>query len=644
MKNRRVVCSKALALVLPAIVGLSCVVRDWSVCTPHDECQKGYTCTADWKCVRDIDGGADGLVAVDSHDTADAPGGGPDAPGSAGSAGSGGTGASNSTGGTTAAGGTTATGGIGGALATGGTGGITISGGTIAAGDAGGTTPPEAGARDASEPDVSVDAPVGPDTGRADLACTATAFGSCCGVADCMAGGAGTAPACIAGVCSYPCAVSYKTCGVACIAADRCCSNTDCAATPSTPQCSAGTCVGGVLSIAPASQPFGSIVVGQSSPATTFVVTNTGTGDTGILTALVAGSSEFGVTANTCSTTKLSSNQTCSVSIRLSPTSTGEKSATLQVTASPGGSLSAALTGAGLGPAALAIDPATFTFATAVTGGSTSTTTGLTIKNTGAVAAGTTLGLAATLTGANASDFVISTNTCTGSLSASGSCAVVLAFKPAALNSGSKTATLVVSATPGGVATAVLAGTAQECDTHAQCTVANKPICLSHACRPCTEGTTAGAGLGCVSKAECNAKTNNAPECVVDPSDPAFGQCVECWVGATQCGCDSGGSAPTCAPSNTCTACNSPTIANPDSACDLSLAQDGSTYHFCSVGNGRCQDAECLTDSNCPDPEYGLYCVSHACGFCRTDADCVGSPNGPHCVVGTGSNQHYCGP
>jgi hypothetical protein len=71
MSNHRVVCLRILALVLPATLGFSCVERDWSVCSPQDQCQTGYTCTTDWKCVRDVDGGADGPVAVDSTGKAD---------------------------------------------------------------------------------------------------------------------------------------------------------------------------------------------------------------------------------------------------------------------------------------------------------------------------------------------------------------------------------------------------------------------------------------------------------------------------------------------------------------------------------------------------------------------------------------------
>ena len=71
MNNQLSVSSRVLAFLLPAILGVSCVERDWAFCSPQDKCQTGYTCTADWKCVLAVDGGADGLLAVDSNGTAD---------------------------------------------------------------------------------------------------------------------------------------------------------------------------------------------------------------------------------------------------------------------------------------------------------------------------------------------------------------------------------------------------------------------------------------------------------------------------------------------------------------------------------------------------------------------------------------------
>jgi hypothetical protein len=74
MNNRRVVCSSWLALILPALLGLSCLRRNWDVCASNAPCKPGYTCTADWRCVLTTDAGSDGL-AVDSQVSTDAIGG-----------------------------------------------------------------------------------------------------------------------------------------------------------------------------------------------------------------------------------------------------------------------------------------------------------------------------------------------------------------------------------------------------------------------------------------------------------------------------------------------------------------------------------------------------------------------------------------
>ena len=232
-----------------------------------------------------------------------------------------------------------------------------------------------------------------------------------------------------------------------CIPKANCCTNADCSGT--TPQCSAGTCVGGVLSITPTTQSFGSVVVGDQSTTSIFVVRNTGAGSTGTLTAVIAGTAEFVITSNGCSGTSLTAGTSCDVSAKFAPTSVGAKAATLQVSGTPGGSISSTLQGTGQAPAALTMNPPTYIFPATITGGSTSVATTFTVTNTGSVAAGTTVGLVASLIGANASEFAISTNTCAASLGPSLTCLVVVAFKPALLSSGAKAATLSVTATPG---------------------------------------------------------------------------------------------------------------------------------------------------------------------------------------------------
>ena len=61
MTNRDVALLKVAALVVPVTLGLSCVERDWSLCSPQDQCKPGFVCTATWQCVRATDAGtADG--------------------------------------------------------------------------------------------------------------------------------------------------------------------------------------------------------------------------------------------------------------------------------------------------------------------------------------------------------------------------------------------------------------------------------------------------------------------------------------------------------------------------------------------------------------------------------------------------------
>ena len=89
MRNQRAVYSMVLALLLPVTLGLACVKRNWDFCSPSAPCKTGYICTEDWRCMLP-DGGSDGLVAVDGHDTAVAAEGGLDGPAPTGTDGPGG--------------------------------------------------------------------------------------------------------------------------------------------------------------------------------------------------------------------------------------------------------------------------------------------------------------------------------------------------------------------------------------------------------------------------------------------------------------------------------------------------------------------------------------------------------------------------
>jgi hypothetical protein len=72
MRNRDLARLTVMALAVPVTLGLACVERDWSVCSPKDPCLPGFVCTATWQCVRATDGGAtdrsaDGAAGQDSY-------------------------------------------------------------------------------------------------------------------------------------------------------------------------------------------------------------------------------------------------------------------------------------------------------------------------------------------------------------------------------------------------------------------------------------------------------------------------------------------------------------------------------------------------------------------------------------------------
>ena len=210
------------------------------------------------------------------------------------------------------------------------------------------------------------------------------------------------------------------------------------------------------LAISPSPHAFGTWATATTSGTQTFTVTNTGGVPSGTVTAGLTGADpgQFTVSADTCTGQTLAPSASCTVNATFAPSSTGAKSAGLQAAATPGGTATASLTGTGATPAALAISPAPFDFATHATGTASAFQT-FTVTNTGGVDSGT---IAVSLTGADADQFATANDTCTGpALAPSASCTVEVAFVPT--STGLKGATLEAIATPGGTASASLSGT-----------------------------------------------------------------------------------------------------------------------------------------------------------------------------------------
>jgi hypothetical protein len=483
--------------------------------------------------------------------------------------GSGGVGGSTSSVGpdSASAGGTHGTGG------TNATGGIATLDGASASGGVGGTTTPTL---DSGQPDVPLPTP---DGAPSDAACTVTP-GTCCSAVDCTA------------------AATFKACATACIAADKCCTNSDCAATPSTPQCSAGTCVGGSLSISPSVQGFGSITVGQESALFTFTVANNGTGSTGVPSATIStGATDFQVVSTACSST-LSVNASCTVAVKFAPSVSGDRTGTLQASATPGGQVTASLTGKGLTPASLTLAPASHNFGTA-TDGTTGAAFAFTVTNTGESLAGATAGLAGQIAGDNPGDFLqTSASTCGSTLAAKATCLITVAFNPPVGAIAARSATLIVSAGPGGsTASVALIGTALECATSANCTTAAKPICLQNTCVSCPNASNSNDHYGDPGSTACTAKSASTPYCM------STGECVPCngTIGVSSqnwTGCDVFSNTPVCSAANMCVSCASAASPlTPNSACGTIFANYTYPAEGCDLSTGKC--VSCLAGSYC---------------------------------------------
>jgi hypothetical protein len=192
------------------------------------------------------------------------------------------------------------------------------------------------------------------------------------------------------------------------------------------------------LSVTPASVAFGNEPLEISSAGKNVVVKNTGTGQLNVSQIAITGAdpSDFAET-NTCSSS-IAPGKSCTVTVTFTPSATGARSASLQLTDDAQGSpQTVALTGTGVAQAVLS--PTSLTFA-AQKVGTTSAAKSVTLTNN--LATALTIN-SITFSGADPGDFRKTTNTCGGSVPAKGKCTISVEFKPAA--TGKRTATLNVS-------------------------------------------------------------------------------------------------------------------------------------------------------------------------------------------------------
>ena len=205
------------------------------------------------------------------------------------------------------------------------------------------------------------------------------------------------------------------------------------------------------LSVTPATFDYGQVPKNTASGDQTFTVTNTGQAASGTVAVSLGGTnaSDFTIDTNTCAAA-LPGGASCTVTVHFTPGSTGTLTASLSATAAPGGTATASLQGEGQAVAALSIDPTSFNLGQTPIGDTSAAAT-FTVSNTGQATSGT---VAVSLGGTNASDFTIASSTCTGALAAGASCTVKVTFD--SFYTGTYTASLTATATPGGSASASL--------------------------------------------------------------------------------------------------------------------------------------------------------------------------------------------
>ncbi|HEY4178816.1 MAG TPA: choice-of-anchor D domain-containing protein [Kofleriaceae bacterium] len=212
----------------------------------------------------------------------------------------------------------------------------------------------------------------------------------------------------------------------------------------------------GQLSISPTgNQNLGSSVVGTASTTTaTFTVKNDGQTPTTALNVAPGGTNaaDFAVSANTC-TAALQPSSTCSFTVTFTPAAVGSRSALFDVTATTGGTITAAVSGTGLAAAQLDITPALQPFGSVIVNQSSSDVT-FTVKNIGGVP---TSVVSHTITG-DSTQFPLVSSDCTAVLAPNATCSIIRHFTPT--SAGAKQATITVTATTGGSDTATLLGDA----------------------------------------------------------------------------------------------------------------------------------------------------------------------------------------
>ncbi len=173
------------------------------------------------------------------------------------------------------------------------------------------------------------------------------------------------------------------------------------------------------ISVNPAGQDFGTVVIGETSPVSVFTISNNGTADLLVSNATLTGTNpfQFAIDSDTCSGATLQPATDCTVGVVFSPTVAQGMSASLLISSDDPDTpdLDIGLSGTGVEFGAvpdISASPVSHDFG-AVTVGETSPVAVFTVTNNGIA----DLAISdASLTGTNPFQFTIKSNTCSGAI------------------------------------------------------------------------------------------------------------------------------------------------------------------------------------------------------------------------------------
>jgi hypothetical protein len=182
------------------------------------------------------------------------------------------------------------------------------------------------------------------------------------------------------------------------------------------------------VSVTPSTLTFPATIVGNSSTYQTLTVTNSSSAAVNITAIQLQGTnqSSYGIRQQTCGTS-LAAGASCTFSIVFRPNIGGPLPVSVYTYDSASGSPQiVSVTGTGTAVFAVTLSPATLAFPSTNVG-SSSAAQQVTLSNTGSAALSIT---SIALSGANASSYAVSQQTCGASVAAGGSCTFSVTFSP----------------------------------------------------------------------------------------------------------------------------------------------------------------------------------------------------------------------